>query len=96
MEDPTPLWVLEVQDDTALVAVEGVERCGAALGSASRRWPGTPLFEADDVGTQVTQNHGAIGSRATPGKVDNLDAFKRSAHVALLYYLPAYFAQSGR
>src|ERR687895_2042466 len=72
--------VLEVHRHAALAAVGHRERVALAVdlgGESSRIVPGAGLFQLDDVGPQLGENHRAIGPGQEAGEIQNLEPLER-------------------
>src|SRR5262249_53616580 len=80
-EHDAPLGGLQVEHDAALPAVHRVEARAVAAGRARhlpRRVAGGRL-DLDDVGAQVSEEHGAVGTGHPLRDVEDADAVERGA-----------------
>ena len=91
VEDLSGVIVLEVQADAALIAAHGVEgvlllRAVKPVGPGDGSLDGSSsaaqgeLLDFEDVGAEVSEDHGAEGARGHAGEVDYFYAVKGESH----------------
>ena len=79
--------LFQVDADALLVAVDGQEVTAlAGLPAAQEGWPPFPgvipsngVLDLDDLGSEVTQDHGAVGPGKNTAQIQDADAVKRPA-----------------